>query len=153
MPLRSRASSTRKQSFSADARGIKLRRRTPEEQIHVTKDSQQMLQPRGRVPMGNIEHLKSFPLSFQDTNYKIPEQWGSWSWYKVRAKRGERLKAYSWRNRIAITSLVLWFLKEHLQPKNRFSHLQKEWDMDTRQEKSASEYLRKNKIFSDHTYF
>lgn len=99
-----------------------------------------------KSPSGKYMAFESFPLSFQDTNYKIPEQWGSWSRYKVRAKGGERLKAYSQRNRIAITSLVLWVLtlKEHLQPKNRQSYLHKEWDVDTRQENSASEYLRKN---------
>lgn len=65
MPWRSKAFSTRKQHFSADARGIKQRRRTPEEQPHVTKDSQQTLPTRWRVPMGNIQHFKVFPWVFK----------------------------------------------------------------------------------------
>lgn len=154
MPLRSKASSTWKQFFCwcqgnqtemKDSWGTDTRYQGLTTNVTAVWKS----------PNGKYIAFESFPLSFQDTNYKIPEQWDSWSRYKVRAKRGERLKACSRRNRIAITSLVLWFLtlKEHLQPKNRFSHLHKEWNMDTRQENSASEYLRKNKIFSDHTYF
>lgn len=96
-----------------------------------------------KSPNGKYIAFQSFPLSFQDINYKIPEQWDSWSRYKVHAKRGERLKAYSRRNRIAITSLVLWFLtdKEYLQPKSSHSYLHKEWDTDTRQKEKKTQTL------------
>lgn len=108
-----------------------------------------------KSPDGKYIAFESFPLSFQDTNYTIPEQQDSWSRYKACAKRGERLKAYSWRNWIAITSPILWFLtlKEHLQPKHRFSHLHEEWDNDKRLENPGSAYLSKDKTFSDHTFF
>lgn len=99
-----------------------------------------------KSPNGKHTAFQSFPFSFQDTNYKIPEQRDSWSRYKACAERGERLKAYSWRNWRAITSPVLWFLTlKHLQPKHRLSHLHEEQDIDRRLENSASAYLSKIK--------
>lgn len=122
------------------------------EQIQVTKHSTNV-EATWKSPCGKYIAFKSFPLGFQGTNYKIPEQRDSWSRYKACAKRGERLKPSSWRNWISIASPVSWFLtlKEHLQPKHRLSHLHEEWDINSRLENLASAYLSKDKTFPDHT--
>lgn len=87
-----------------------------------------------KSPNGKYIAFESFALSFQDTNYKIPEQWDNWSIYKIVLKEMKDLKPTHGETGQQSSLLFHGFLylKNTSSQKKSLSHVHKKWDIDTR---------------------